>query len=168
MANYNSFNKAKNFGNIGEAAVQQLLIDNGFEVLDTSENERYFDCGDILAVKPDGTNFFIEVKTDSAAAHTGNLVIELVTNKAYDKDGWFRTSKADKFAFYLIETNEVILIDAAELRENYISAMNAIKTTIQYECGYIEKEGVIALISIDKLTKLSSFRRIQLNGGIKQ
>ena len=104
----------------------------------------------------------IEVKTDTAAAHTGNLVIELITNKALNKDGWFKVSTADKFAFYLEETNEVIFIDANELKENYKQALNRIYTTTQYECGYIYKEGVIGLLSITQLSNLSSFRRIAI------
>ena len=161
MANYNSFNKAKDKGKIGEETVKHLLELNGFKVNDVSTNSTYFHCGDLIAEK-DNKQVFVEVKTDTAAAHTGNLVIELITNKALNKDGWFKVSTADKFAFYLEETNEVIFIDTNELKENYKQALNRIYTTTQYECGYIYKEGVIGLLSITQLSNLSSFRRIAM------
>lgn len=161
MANYNSFNKAKDKGKIGEVAVKQLLELNGFKVNDVANDSNYFHCGDLIAEK-NNKSLFIEVKTDTAAAHTGNLVIELITNKTLNKDGWFKVSTADKFAFYLEETNEVIFIDANELKENYKQALNRIYTTTQYECGYIYKEGVIGLLSIAQLSNLSSFRRIAM------
>lgn len=161
MANYNSFNKAKEKGQTGEAAVKQLLELNGFKVNNVANDSNYFHCGDLIAEK-NNKSLFIEVKTDTAAAHTGNLVIELITNKAFNKDGWFKVSTADKFAFYLEETNEVIFIDANELKENYKQALKRIYTTAQYECGYIYKEGVIGLLSITQLSNLSSFRRIAM------
>lgn len=51
MANYNSFNKAKDKGKIGEETVKHLLELNGFKVSDVSTNSTYFHCGDLIAEK---------------------------------------------------------------------------------------------------------------------
>lgn len=42
MANYNSFNKAKDKGKIGEETVKHLLELNGFKVSDVSTNSTSF------------------------------------------------------------------------------------------------------------------------------
>lgn len=162
MALYNYFNKAIEYGRKGETAVATLLTNAGFEVSNVSTDSAYFHCGDLIAEK-DNKKLFIEVKTDSYAAATGNLVVELITNVEWKKDGWLKVSTADKFAFYLEQSNEVILIDANELKENYRQAIRRFITTEQYEMGQFYKQGVIALLSIEILSKLSSFRRISLN-----
>ena len=162
MALYNDFNTAKTYGKKGETAVKQLLELSGFKVNDVANDSNYFHCGDLIAEK-NNNSLFIEVKTDSYAAETGNLVVELITNIAWNKDGWFRVSTADKFAFYLEQSNEVILIDAKELKENYKDAIKRFVKTEQYEMGQFYKQGLIALLSINILSNLSSFRRISLN-----
>ena len=157
----NNFNTSFSFGRTGEAAVASLLASNGFEVSDLTNNSTYFHKGDLKASKA-SKDIFIEVKTDSAAATTGNLVIELITNVANKTDGWFKVSAADKYAFYLVETNEVILIDADELRTNYKQALHRIITTEELTPDNYYKQSVIGLLSIQHLQDLSSFRRIQL------
>lgn len=161
MMKLNDFYTEKQKGKMGEETVKALLELNGFKVSDVSTNSTYFHCGDLIAEK-DNKQVFVEVKTDTAAAHTGNLVIELITNKALNKDGWFRVSTADKFAFYLIETNEVILIDANELKSNYKQALIRLITTEELTPDNYYKQSVIGLLTIDKLSTLSSFRRIAI------
>ena len=161
MIKLNDFYAEKQKGKMGEETVKALLELNGFKVSDVSTNSTYFHCGDLIAEK-DNKQVFVEVKTDTAAAHTGNLVIELITNKALNKDGWFRVSTADKFAFYLIETNEVILIDANELKSNYKQALIRLITTEELTPDNYYKQSVIGLLTIDKLSTLSSFRRIAI------
>ena len=161
MALYNDFNTAKTYGKKGETAVKQLLELSGFKVNDVANDSNYFHCGDLIAEK-NNKSLFIEVKTDSYAAETGNLVVELITNIAWNKDGWFRVSTADKFAFYLIETNEVILIDANELKSNYKQALIRLITTEELTPDNYYKQSVIGLLTIDKLSTLSSFRRIAI------
>ncbi len=161
MIKLNDFYAEKQKGKMGEETVKALLELNGFKVSDVSTNSTYFHCGDLIAEK-DNKQLFVEVKTDTAAAHTGNLVIELITNKALNKDGWFRVSTADKFAFYLIETNEVILIDANELKSNYKQALIRLITTEELTPDNYYKQSVIGLLTIDKLSTLSSFRRIAI------
>ena len=161
MALYNDFNTAKTYGKKGETAVKQLLELNGFKVNDVANDSTYFHCGDLIAEK-NNKSLFIEVKTDSYAAETGNLVVELITNIAWNKDGWFRVSTADKFAFYLEQSNEVILIDAKELKSNYKQALIRLITTEELTPDNYYKQSVIGLLTIDKLSTLSSFRRIAI------
>lgn len=157
----NNFNISFGFGKTGEAAVASLFASNGFSVTDLTDNPEYFHRGDIKASK-DSQDLYIEVKTDAAAATTGNLVIELITNMANKTDGWFKTSTADKYAFYLAQTDEVILIDANELRTNYKQALHRIITTQELTPDNYYKQSVIGLLSIKHLKNLSSFRRIKL------
>ena len=157
----NNFNASFSFGRTGEVAVASLLASNGFSVTDLTDNTEYFHRGDIKASK-DSQDIYIEVKTDAAAATTGNLVIELTTNVANKTDGWFKVSTADMYAFYLAQTKEVIFIDANELRTNYKQALHRIITTQELTPNNYYKQSVIGLLSIKHLKNLSSFRRVKL------
>ena len=162
MANYDGFEKASYYGNKGERAALELLERNGFTTQDVSSNPNFFTAGDIIATK-NNQNYFIEVKTDTTAHITQNLVIELTSNKEAERDGWFHTSTADKFFFYLIGSNEMVILDGAELRTYYKKALVRIIETTQCDNCYTYKTGVIGLLSISELQKLcKSFRRIQL------
>ena len=162
MANYDGFEKASYYGNKGERVALELLERNGFTTKDVSSHPNFFTAGDIIATK-NNQNYFIEVKTDTTAHKSQNLVIEFSSNVEAGRDGWFHTSTADKFFFYLIGSNEMIILDGPELRTYYKKALTRILETTQCDNCYTYKTGVIGLLSISELQKLcKSFRRIQL------
>jgi peptidyl-tRNA hydrolase len=61
-------------------------------VEDVSDNKEYFDKDiDLIAVSGN-EKLLVEVKSDSRMNNTGNAVIELVSNYATGRKGWFYTT----------------------------------------------------------------------------
>lgn len=160
MANYNGMMAARRVGDVGEAVCKNVLEACGFQVQDVSRNPDYYEKGDLIATK-NGKSYFIEVKTDTWAHKTGNLVVELISNMEAKRTGWFNYCKCDKYFFYLAKSNELIIVDRLELRKCgwYMNT----KETEQSDNHETYKTGVIGKISISKVEELCpSFRRIQL------
>ena len=80
MANYDGFEKASYYGNKGELVALDLLKRNGFTTQYVSTNPNFFTAGDIIATK-NNQNYFIEVKTDTTAHKSQNLVIEFTSKQ---------------------------------------------------------------------------------------
>ena len=160
MANYNGMMVARRVGDVGEAVSKSILEACGFQVQDVSRNPDYYEKGDLIATK-NGKSYFIEVKTDTRAHETGNLVVELISNVEAKRTGWFNYCKCDKYFFYLAKSNELIIVDRLELRKCGCY-MNTCETE-QNDNHIAYKTGVIGKISISKVKELCpSFRRIQL------
>lgn len=151
MANIDGFWKAKNIGDLGESKVAAYITSKGYHVQNVAAGKQF----DLLV----DNHVKVEVKTDRAAATTGNLVFELISNAQLHRKGWMYTSAADKLMFYLPETNEIISVLFSEVRENFKSSVTRYKTTYQNDNGYL-KEGKIALVPIAALeSKCPSFKR---------
>lgn len=110
MANYNGMIPARRVGDVGEAVCKNVLEACGFQVQDVSRNPDYYEKGDLIATK-NGKSYFIEVKTDTRAHETGNLVVELISNMEAKRTGWFNYCKCNKYFFYLANSNELIIVD---------------------------------------------------------
>ena len=110
MANYNGMIPARRVGDVGEAVCKNGLEACGFQVQDVSRNPDYYEKDDLIATK-NGKSYFIEVKTDTRAHETGNLVVELISNVEAKRTGWFNYCKYNKYFFYLANSNELIIVD---------------------------------------------------------
>ena len=110
MANYNGMIPARRVGDVGEAVCKNVLEACGFQVQDVSRNPDYYEKDDLIATK-NGKSYFIEVKTDTRAHETGNLVVELISNAEAKRTGWFNYCKCNKYFFYLANSNELIIVD---------------------------------------------------------
>lgn len=110
MANYNGMIPARRVGDVGEAVCKNVLEACGFQVQDVSRNPDYYEKDDLIATK-NGKSYFIEVKTDTRAHETGNLVVELISNMEAKRTGWFNYCKCNKYFFYLANSNELIIVD---------------------------------------------------------
>lgn len=110
MANYNGMIPARRVGDVGEAVCKNVLEACGFQVQDVSRNPDYYEKDDLIATK-NGKSYFIEVKTDTRAHETGNLVVELISNVEAKRTGWFNYCKCNKYFFYLANSNELIIVD---------------------------------------------------------
>ena len=110
MANYNGMIPASRVGDVGEAVCKNVLEACGFQVQDVSRNPDYYEKDDLIATK-NGKSYFIEVKTDTRAHETGNLVVELISNVEAKRTGWVNYCKCNKYFFYLANSNELIIVD---------------------------------------------------------
>lgn len=103
----------------GEGELKEFFRANGFEVVDTSNNPRYFSKDIDLIVTNPATNgtAAIEVKWDSRIADTGNLYIEFANPRSKGGKGWYRFCEAD-FIYYGDSVNRTFyIIKLSDLRE---------------------------------------------------
>lgn len=117
MSTDEKFAKDKSFGRVGEevAWLDFLQSPKVRNVLDVREDD-YFKGKDIdfLLLGQDTKVFKVEVKTDSQAHDTGNLVFETKTN---GNIGCLEKSEADWIYYYLKGSEESYVVDLAKLRE---------------------------------------------------
>ena len=116
----NKFNNDLHIGEIGEEKIYNYLTSLEFTqfVLDVRKDE-FFQQLDVDFVHCDKEGNFrkIEVKTDTMAHRTGNLVYEHTSNKHYNTIGCFEKTRADIMFYYLKETNELYTFTMDELRK---------------------------------------------------
>lgn len=82
----------------GEWELKLFLRNNGYKVIDVSENPLYYYTGDLL-VEENGQQWALEVKYDKQVEYTGNFFIEVENPRSKNGEGWFKFCKAD-FIFY--------------------------------------------------------------------
>lgn len=156
---FTNFDKLLEVGRVGENAVSKLLTRNGCEVEDVSTN-KWYQVNDIDFVvrqteKYTIPNITLEVKTDRRIHETMNICLEIESNcnPQRKKEGWFKTSKADWFAFYSPAVEATYFVKRKELIAYYEHNKLALRHVFrdQVECGKYIKTGVICLIPISDI-----------------
>jgi hypothetical protein len=110
-----SFLKSKEVG----AAVEKLLdahFMNLFtiEEVDLDTQKRGIDR--IYTHPESGAVATVEYKADTRSLETGNLFIEVWSNKQSKKKGWAYTSQAQWLYFYVVDYKEVCIIEMTKLK----------------------------------------------------
>lgn len=95
--------------NDGETQVKDYLRANGYTVADVSDFPEYWKIDvDILAYKETlEDEIKIEVKNDGVISRTGNLFIELITDVAKGRAGWYEITQAD-YIYYRDKNNQIV------------------------------------------------------------
>lgn len=110
------FNEDLTLGQAGEhvAWVQLLESPKTKQVLDVRK-DKYFQDKDIDFLQLDTQNNVnkIEVKTDRQAHRTGNIAFETKSNS---NEGCLARSEADYIVYYILETNETLVINLSLLK----------------------------------------------------
>lgn len=117
------FEKDLNVGSIGERVVREWLENRKStrQVVDVRQDKRSQQEDIDFLVENYKRQFYkVEVKTDRVAHKSGRIPYEVTSRGA---DGCAKRSKADYFAFYLLETKQIYLIDAEKWR-NFIKHKN--------------------------------------------
>lgn len=90
-------------GKLAEAATyNELVFNRGLELIDVRDNPYYQTMDiDYLMVDKDGNKSTLEVKADKNMGDTGNLFIEMYSDRdVVRKPGWFETTQAEYLCFY--------------------------------------------------------------------
>lgn len=132
-----SFKKDLEFGNEYE---KQAL--NYFKYKKYKIKEGYYKEYDIKLKLENGTYERIEVKCDRLAHKTNNIVIEYEYN---DKPSGISTTKADKWIYFIHNTNKVFIIPTNDLK-NIIKNCKIVN-------GGDNKLSKMYLVNINLLTK---------------
>jgi len=169
MANYSNFAEGLAAGKVGEDFVIKILTQCGYTIEDVSQNSDYFSKDIDLIANKDDTTFTIEVKADSLISTTGNIAIEIMTNVAWNKKGWFYYTEADYIYFVDVNNHLIHCVATDELRTYYKENISYIrhKNLTQYEHGgSIIKEVKLALIPVKKLKTLKSYKTLSCFSGL--
>lgn len=117
------FKKDIETGRIGEKKTLDFLnsLDITYHVEDVTEDKLWMGLDvDFIYITKNGEIYKIEVKTDTIAHISGNIVYETISNKHYNTEGCFSKSNADMIFYYLSEVDELYYINTYLLRE-YVS-----------------------------------------------
>ena len=179
MYTITNFDKLLEVGREGEKAVSELLERSGCEVQDVSK-EKWHQANDIDFIVRYGIDFIVrqsekrsvpnitmEVKTDRRIHETMNICVELESNSnpAMKKEGWFKTSKADWFAFYSPAVETTFFIKREELVALYTQNKYKLKHIYreQVECGKYIKTGLICIIPLQMVKDFCPSTRLISN-----
>ena len=179
MYTITNFDKLLEVGKEGEKAVSELLERSGCEVQDVSK-EKWYQANDIDFIVRHGIDFIMrqserrsvpnitmEVKTDRRMHETMNICVELESNSnpAMKKEGWFKTSKADWFAFYSPAVEATFFIKREELVALYTQNKYKLKHIYrdQVECGRYIKTGLICIIPLQMVKDFCPSTRLISN-----
>ena len=112
-------------GKRGEIRVAQYLESAGYVAIPCG----YVDGGTVSMTAPDmrvishATNpskylvgKTLEVKTDSRAHETGNVVIELLSNACSGRLGWIYSCESDALAYLVEDTGEAIFVETRKMQ----------------------------------------------------
>lgn len=132
-----SFKKDLEFGNEYEKKALEY-----FKYVKYKIKEGYFKPYDIKLKLETGKYERIEVKCDRLASKTGNIVIEYECNK---KPSGLSTTEADKWIYFIHNTNKVFIIPTDELR-NIVKNCKSVN-------GGDNKLSKMYLLSMSLLTK---------------
>lgn len=115
------FNKDLEEAKEGEQIVAKMLASAGYEIKDVSEDPAYYHKGDLLITSTTGEKKFIEIKTDSRIADTGNILLEegvyYKENDRYVKG--YMYSDYDIYAVVSKSENLIYFFDFNKLKEIY-------------------------------------------------
>lgn len=158
--NYNNFNMALAAGTKGELLAASILESLGYTLEEVTKNAEYQKADIDFIVHKGSDQFTLEVKADSRIQQTKNICVEILTNKQLMNCGWFFTTEATVLAFTDVIAKRIHLVNTNELCELYKSRRGVLRhlETEQIECGYFYKRAEIALLPLEEVKKLSSYR----------
>ena len=126
------FHSDSEIGNKGENIIYDYLWKHKstLKIVDVSRDEWFqqFDI-DFLQIDIQNNINKIEVKTDSLADKTGNMVYEIWSDKRTHSKGCFEKTEADYIFYFLINTRMLYIFNTKELREWVLTHIDNLKQT---------------------------------------
>lgn len=110
-----SFQQSKKVGDAGEAALDRCFSKK-FDIEDVDLTQQKLGWDRVFVHKERGTRASVEYKTDTQSHKTGNAFIEIWSNKESGKRGWAYTTTAQWLYYYVLGTQEVLIIDVAKFK----------------------------------------------------
>ena len=126
------FHSDNEIGNKGENAIFNFLstYPSTTAIIDVTKDEWFqqFDI-DFIWQDTEYNIFKIEVKTDTLADKTGNMVYEIWSDKRTHSKGCFEKTEADYIFYYLINSRTLYVFNTKELREWVLEHIDDLKQT---------------------------------------
>lgn len=146
------FHSNNEIGNKGENTIFNFLstYPSTTAIIDVTKDEWFqqFDI-DFIWQDTEYNIFKIEVKTDTLADKTGNMVYEIWSDKRTHSKGCFEKTEADYIFYYLINSRTLYVFNTKELREWVSEHIDDLKQTDMGDnaFGYVIKLGDLKDIS---------------------
>jgi hypothetical protein len=102
--------------------------------------------------KSNGASFTVEYKSDSTAASTGNVFIEIVSVDTTNRPGWAKSSQADILIYYIPPAQKIIITRMEVVKKSVPIWENTYKQQPVPNEGY---KTIGILVPIGELIKLS-------------
>lgn len=147
------FHSDNEIGNKGENAIFNFLstYPSTTAIIDVTKDAWFqqFDI-DFLWQDIEYNIFKIEVKTDTLADKTGNMVYEIWSDKRFYTLGCFEKTEADYIFYYLINTNILYIFNTQKLRKWVLEHQHNLKLMDMgdFALGYIIKLNDLKDISV--------------------
>lgn len=132
------FEKDLTTGEIGENVIFELLnkSEKIASIIDTRKDNFFQNLDiDFLTQYKNGKVIKLEIKTDTLAHKTGNIVYELKSSK--NSIGCFEKSKADYFIYYLTGNGEIYMFKPSKVKEYAVKNKLEVRKMGDYACGYV-------------------------------
>lgn len=110
-----SFKESKRVGDAGEAALD-IHFSSKFDIEDVDMTQQKLGWDRIFTHKERGTRASVEYKTDTQSHKTGNMFLEIWSNKESGKRGWAYTTTAQWLYYYVLGAAEVYIVSVPQLK----------------------------------------------------
>lgn len=110
-----NFKQSKQVGDAGEAALDNFFSQK-FNIEDVDMTQQKLGWDRVFTHKERGTRASIEYKTDTQSHKTGNIFVEIWSNKEAEKRGWAFTTTAQWLYYYVVGASEVYIVDVAKMK----------------------------------------------------
>lgn len=110
-----TFNNSKKIGDAGEARLDQFFKDK-FQIEDVDMSQQKLGWDRVFTHLESGARASVEYKTDTQSHKTGNIFIEIWSNKEASKRGWAYTTTAQWLYYYVLGDGEVYIVDVVKLK----------------------------------------------------
>ena len=140
------------YGREGEQAIMNYFRRFGYLVEDKNNDSVYQGKDIDMIVSKNNQSFSVEVKTDTRARDTGNIIVERMMNRIQgSRRGWFYFCEADILCYYLQNIGKAYFLDWCMIKALILSgkAVNCkFRNPIDANCI-----GFGWLLSIEKLLR---------------
>ena len=124
-----------------EKEIDQVFINNGFKIIEATREEQKKGF-DRYLVKNKKRKLKAEYKSDLRMYDTGNFFIETLSVDTTGKLGWALTSEADILVYYMLNDNELWIIDMNLIKSNIADWTKQYKKKKCWNYGY-NSEGLL-------------------------
>lgn len=110
-----NFKDSKKVGDMGEQLLDNYFSDK-FIIEDVNMDQQRLGWDRVFTHKDSGTRASVEYKTDTRATDTGNIFMEVWSNKEAGKKGWAYTSTAQWLYYFMTGSMSVFIVDVPHLK----------------------------------------------------
>lgn len=120
---------------VSEMKFYEYCVEQGFSVQDVRYDKQYQDVDVDFLVKNNHDKWIeIEIKSDDGIAKYGNILLEEISNRYINSDGWWRKTQAKLLLFYMPQKGYYYKIKTKDIKEFLRTGQYQVKNVFNSEC----------------------------------